>query len=200
MSASSVAPAQVGPRAGTLVPAATAISTPDIARQLLRDSATLAIPTEAEKAKSADNSAAAEVDPDADLPTMVAQLRGSDPGSAELECLAVGVYFESKGEPLSGQLAVASVIANRVDSGRFPNSYCGVIRQRGQFSFVRHGSWPHINRDKKSWKTAVAIAKIADEKLKESSAEDALYFHARRVSPGWHKHRVASIGNHVFFR
>jgi spore germination cell wall hydrolase CwlJ-like protein len=199
MSASSVAPAQVGPSAGSLLPVATAISPTDIAKELLRKSDTLAVPTERAK-PDADDSTAAAIDKNADLPTMVAELRSGEPGSAELECLATGIYFESKGEPLAGQLAVGQVIANRASSKRFADTYCGVIRQPGQFSFVRHGSWPHIDRDNRSWQTAVAIAKIVDENLKESGVEDALYFHARRVSPGWHRTRVASIGNHVFFR
>jgi len=198
MSASSVAPAQVGPSAQSVLPAATAVSPSAIAKALLRDSQTLAIPPET--TKTDDDQSTAPVDRDADLPTMVAQLRSSDPGSHELECLAVGVYFESKGEPLAGQLAVGDVIANRSDSGRFPDSYCGVITQKGQFSFVRHGSWPKIRRDSRAWQTAVAIAKIVDQNLKDSVAANALYFHARRVSPGWHRKRVASIGNHIFFR
>jgi len=198
MSASSVAPAQVGPSAQSVLPAATAVSPSAIAKALLRDSQTLAIPPET--TKTDDDQSTAQVDRDADLPTMVAQLRSSDPGSHELECLAVGVYFESKGEPLAGQLAVGDVIANRSDSGRFPDSYCGVITQKGQFSFVRHGSWPKIRRDSRAWQTAVAIAKIVDQNLKDSVAANALYFHARRVSPGWHRKRVASIGNHIFFR
>lgn len=199
VSASSVAPAQVGPSAESLLPVTTAISPSDIAKELLRNSDTLAIPSP-QDARTDEDTADTTVDRNADLATMVAELRSSDPGSRELECLAAGIYFESKGEPLAGQLAVGDVIANRADSGRFPDSYCGVILQRGQFSFVRHGSWPHINRDKRSWQTAVAIAKIVDGDLKDSKAENALYFHARRVSPGWHKKRVASIGNHVFFR
>ena len=73
-----------------------------------------------------------------DLASLVAQFRGSDPGSRELECLAVRIYFESKSEPLAGQLAVGEVIANRANSrGRFPSSYCGVLFQRSQFSFIR---------------------------------------------------------------
>ena len=59
--------------------------------------------------------------PSGDLADMVAELRSSDPGSRELECLAVGVYFEGKSEPVVGQLAVGEVIANRPNSnGRFP--------------------------------------------------------------------------------
>jgi spore germination cell wall hydrolase CwlJ-like protein len=132
---------------------------------------------------------------------MVAQLRAPDPGSHELECLATGIYFESKSEPLAGQLAVGQVIANRTQSGgRFPDSYCGVLFQRGQFSFVHGHSLPSVNHSSKQWQTAVAIAKIVDQGLETSAARDALFFHARYVSPGWHMKRVASIGNHVFFR
>lgn len=131
----------------------------------------------------------------------VAKLRGTDPGSRELECLAAGVYFESKGEPLAGQLAVGQVIANRANSrGRFPSTICGVLMQRGQFSFVRGGRWPAVNRNSLSWRNAVAIARIVDADLHDSAAARALFFHARRVSPGWRKTRVAMIGNHVFYR
>jgi spore germination cell wall hydrolase CwlJ-like protein len=141
------------------------------------------------------------VKPSGDLPTLVAELRGPEPGSRELECLAVGVYFEAKSEPLAGQLAVGKVIANRAKSGgRFPPSYCGVLFQRGQFSFVRGHSLPYVSRSNRQWQTAVAIAKIVDQDLKDSVAENALFFHARRVSPGWRLKRVASIGNHVFYR
>ena len=137
----------------------------------------------------------------ADLATLVADLRGSDAGNRELECLAVGVYFESKSEPLAGQLAVGQVIANRAKSGgRFPPSYCGVLFQRGQFSFIHGRSLPSVPRSSRQWQTAVAIAKIVDRDLKDSEVGNALFFHARYVSPGWHMKRVASIGNHVFYR
>jgi spore germination cell wall hydrolase CwlJ-like protein len=137
----------------------------------------------------------------ADLASLVAEYRGSDPGSRELECLAVGVYFESKSEPLSGQLAVGHVIANRANSGgRFPSSYCGVLYQRGQFSFVRGRSVPYVPRASKQWQTAVAIAKIVDRELKPSLVGNAMFFHARYVSPQWRLKRVASIGNHIFYR
>jgi N-acetylmuramoyl-L-alanine amidase len=121
----------------------------------------------------------AEVDPKADLGSLVAQLRSSDPGSRELECLAAGIYFESKGEPLVGQLAVGEVIANRANSSRFPSTYCKVLFQRGQFSFIRAGKMPPIPRSSRQWQTAVAIAKIVDNDLKSSAADRALFFHAR---------------------
>jgi spore germination cell wall hydrolase CwlJ-like protein len=137
----------------------------------------------------------------ASLSDTVAKLRRSEPGSRELECLAVGVYFESKSEPLAGQLAVGQVIANRANSrGRFPGTYCGVLTQRGQFSFVRGGRWPSVNRNGIQWRNAVAIARIIDADLHDSSVEKALFFHARRVSPGWRLTRVGTVGNHVFYR
>jgi N-acetylmuramoyl-L-alanine amidase len=198
MSASSVAPAQVGPSAQSVLPAATAVSPSAIAKELLRNSQTLAIPPET--ATTDESSETAQVDPNSDLPTLVANLRSSDAGSRQLECLAAGVYFESKSEPLAGQLAVGQVIANRSDSGRFSDTYCGVLFQRGQFSFVRGKSWPRINKSGRQWQTAVASAKIVDRELKESKVGDALFFHAKRVHPGWRLKRVASIGNHIFFR
>src|SRR4051794_3322813 len=141
------------------------------------------------------------VDRTEDLAAMVADLRGPEPGSRELECLATGVYFEAKSEPLAGQLAVGKVIANRAASGgRFPSTYCGVLFQRSQFSFVHGRSLPSVPHANKQWQTAVAIAKIINQGLKESAVGSALFFHARYVSPGWHLKRVASIGNHIFYR
>jgi spore germination cell wall hydrolase CwlJ-like protein len=141
------------------------------------------------------------VRPSGDLTAMVAELRSPEPGSHELDCLATGIYFESKGEPLAGQLAVGKVIANRAGSGgRFPDSYCGVLFQRGQFSFVHGHSLPNVAHSNRQWQTAVAIAKIVDQGLQQSVAGNALFFHARYVSPGWGMKRVASIGNHIFYR
>ncbi len=148
----------------------------------------------------ADAAPAVDARPSGDLSSMVAQLSGSVPGTRELECLATGVYFESKSEPLNGQLAVGKVIVNRSKSGRFPTSYCGVLFQRGQFSFVHGSALPSVPRASKQWKTAVAIAKIIDQGLKDSTVGNALFFHARYVSPGWRLKRVASIGNHIFYR
>ncbi|MEQ1494929.1 MAG: cell wall hydrolase [Novosphingobium sp.] len=118
----------------------------------------------------------------------------------ELHCLAGAVYFESKGESLAGQLAVGRVVVARSKSGRFPNSYCGVVYQPSQFSFVRGRAMPAIARSSKNWKTAVAIAQIAHSNAWTSQVEGALYFHAAYVSPGWKLRRVGRIDNHVFYR
>ena len=140
------------------------------------------------------------IKPDASLAETVASLRSSDPGSRELECLAVGIYYESKSESLKGQLAVGHVIANRAESGRFPSSYCGVLFQRSQFSFIHGRSLPSVPRASQDWLDAVAIAKIVDQELHPSPVGKALFFHARRVSPGWRLTRVGALGNHIFYR
>jgi spore germination cell wall hydrolase CwlJ-like protein len=204
LSASSVAPAQVGPMSGARLPVTNA-SLPKIVdpRLLIIDGPVAADPL-APAPDAPDASTAPPADaarPSADLPTMVARMRASEPGSRELECLATGIYFESKSEPLGGQLAVGEVIANRAGShGRFPSSYCGVLFQHGQFSFIRGGHLPAVPRSSRQWQTAVAVAQIVDRDLKDSAAPNALFFHAKRVSPGWHLKRVASIGNHIFYR
>lgn len=118
---------------------------------------------------------------------------------AELRCLAGAVYFESRGESLPGQLAVAHVVINRAKSNRFPSSMCGVVFQRSQFSFVRGGKMPKI-REGRQWDNAIAIAQIAMNESWKNHAPGALFFHARYVSPGWRKTRVAQIDNHIFYR
>src|SRR3546814_14047540 len=90
----------------------------------------------------------------------------------ELRCLAGAVYFESRGESLAGQLAVARVIINRAESGRFPTSYCGVVLQRSQFSFVRGGKMPKIRESSRPWAHAVAIAQIARDGQWQTKAPD----------------------------
>ena len=122
------------------------------------------------------------------------------PLSAEEECLAGAVYFESRNESLEGQHAVADVVINRAESGRFPASICGVVYQPSQFSFVRGGRMPAINRGSTDWREAVAIARVAMDDEWQSAAPKALFFHATRVSPGWKLKRVATVGNHVFYR
>lgn len=134
------------------------------------------------------------------LADMVAARASAAPADAERACLATAVYFEAKGEPLKGQLGVAHVILNRMHSGRFAHSVCGVVKQPGQFSFVHGGHLPAVAHGGSQWKTAVAVADLALSGSAPAPAPKALFFHARSVSPGWHLIRVAAIGNHVFYR
>jgi spore germination cell wall hydrolase CwlJ-like protein len=165
---------------------------------------TLTVDTRAIEAAPAADAAAPATDTDTDTPDTLAEMVAAQAIPASLdrdeECLAASVYFESKSEPLEGQLAVAEVVLNRANSGRFPKSICGVVFQPSQFSFVRGNDFPPINRASLHWKRAVAIAQIAMNDSWDSEASDALYFHARRVSPNWGKRRVATLGNHVFYR
>lgn len=133
----------------------------------------------------------------------LAQLVAAQPSAdlpRELECLASAIYFEAKSETLEGQLAVGRVIVNRSRSGRFPGSYCGVVFQHAQFSFVRGKAMPTVNRSSRGWKNAAAIARIAHDGSWQSAAEGALYFHAARVSPGWNLTRIARVDSHIFYR
>jgi spore germination cell wall hydrolase CwlJ-like protein len=203
LSAAAFTPAKAGPASETLTTTANATLATASIPELLDPSGQpqLSQPdADTSDASTDDQTSQPAVDRSQDLASMVAELRGPEPGSRELECLATGIYFESKGEPLKGQLAVGQVIANRAESRRFPSTYCGVLFQRGQFSFIHGRSLPHVSHSNSQWQTAVAIAKIVDQDLKDSVVGDALFFHARYVSPGWRLKRVASIGNHVFFR
>jgi spore germination cell wall hydrolase CwlJ-like protein len=145
-----------------------------------------------------------EPEPKADdkrsLGQLVQAYADKDVPDSEHECLAGAVYFESKGEPLQGQLAVAEVILNRAKSGKFPTTICGVVKQKSQFSFIRGGRFPPIARGSEAWRKAVAIAHIAKKNLAEGGIGKAMFFHARYVSPRWRLTRVTSIGNHIFYR
>ncbi len=134
------------------------------------------------------------------LAALVADNLGTQTASHDDECLAIAVYFESKSESLEGQLAVAQTVINRAQSGRFPSSLCGVVTQPSQFSFVRGGRFPALSRSSRDWREAVAIAHIARNDMWNSAVPNALFFHAARVSPRWKLKRIASLGNHVFYR
>lgn len=144
---------------------------------------------------------AAHVAPSArSLEELVATFPTEGELSSDMHCLAGAIYFESRGEPLAGQLAVGEVIVNRSESERFPDSYCGVVYQRGQFSFVRSGRMPAINTSSDAWRRARAIARIAHEGLWESPAEGALFFHATHVNPRWRLTRIGQVNRHIFYR
>lgn len=120
--------------------------------------------------------------------------------SREMECLAGAIYFEARSETLAGQLAVGRVIVTRASSGRFPSSYCGVVYQPSQFSFVRANGMPAVNHASHLWQQAVKIALIADSGAWKSPVEGAMFFHAAHVAPSWGKIRMARVDNHVFYR
>lgn len=135
------------------------------------------------------------------LAALVEKLDDTADMDAQTRCLATAVYYEARSESLAGKLAVARVIINRTQSGRFPTSLCGVVTQPGQFSFVRGGQIPTVSgASARLWPGCVAIARIAVKDAWKSKAEGALYFHAARVSPSWGKQQLARIDNHIFYR
>jgi spore germination cell wall hydrolase CwlJ-like protein len=136
------------------------------------------------------------------LDDLVVEHAAAEIDDEQFQCLASAVYFESRGEPLAGQLAVAEVILNRVDSGRFRATICDVVKQPSQFSFVRRGVIPQPKRETAAWQRAVAVAHIAMNNLHDVTGDDSLFFHATYVNPNWGRpaRRIARIGNHIFYR
>ncbi|HTN14986.1 MAG TPA: cell wall hydrolase [Sphingomonadaceae bacterium] len=136
----------------------------------------------------------------ASLEDLVASLPAAGDMSRDMQCLAGAIYFEARGEPLVGQLAVGKVIVNRAESEKFPASYCGVVYQHSQFSFVRNGRMPAIPTGSAAWRKAKVIARIVHEGLWDSPVRDALYFHAASVDPNWRRARIARVDRHIFYR
>ena len=137
----------------------------------------------------------------ASLADLAARQNTTDELPQQLQCMASAIYFEAGHEKLTGQLAVGRVIVERSRSGRFPDSYCGVVYQRAQFSFVHGNAMPTIKTNSAAWRNSVAMARIAHEGSWQSPAEGALFFHSVHVSPNWaHRTRVARIDNHIFYR
>ncbi len=132
----------------------------------------------------------------------VARLAAVATNGAEEDCLANAVYFEARGESLQGQLAVAEVVLNRARSGRYPATWCGVVTQHAQFSFVRRGIIPAANRGSEAWRRSVGIARIAQQGATRMLAPNVLWYHANYVSPSWGRRlsRSGVIGAHIFYR
>jgi len=127
----------------------------------------------------------------------------------ELNCLALNVYFEARGETTAGQLAVGMVTMNRVESRKFPNSICDVVWQRRQFSWTHDGRSDQPT-DKKAWRLAKQIAKFiytkyGTYKIRSKGALDltqgALHYYAPDLAdPRWAESKVVTrqIGGHLF--
>ena len=126
------------------------------------------------------------------------------PLDEQANCIAVAIYHEARGESLDGQLAVARVIMNRAASGKYPGSWCGVVKQPWQFSFVnpRTGHYPAVNYGSASWRKAQAITRLAVSNAVPSLSHDVLWYHADYVAPSWGRrlNRVQKIGTHIFYR
>jgi spore germination cell wall hydrolase CwlJ-like protein len=125
-------------------------------------------------------------------------------GDEQWQCLTEALYFEARGESLDGQIAVAEVILNRVDSRLYPRTICGVVRQRGgggcQFSYVCDGRADRM-RDKASADRAGRVAQAMLDGAPRVLTDGATHFHTRAVRPSWSKRfaKTAAIGAHLFY-
>ena len=136
-------------------------------------------------------------------------LPASARSESELKCLATAIYFEARGEPEQGQLAVAQVVLNRLKNPAYPNTICGVVyqnktkRYRCQFSFACDGRSDRIT-DARSWATAQALAKRAVEEQADtfiSAVGSSTHYHATYVHPRWARRMTETdkIGRHIFY-
>jgi hypothetical protein len=139
----------------------------------------------------------------------VARLGLAGTGRAKAEkCLANAVYFEARGEPVRGQIAVAQVVINRVFSRFYPDTVCGVVYQNAhrrlacQFTFAcdRH---PDVVREPEAWERARKIAtQTLDGRLWLPEVGKATHYHADWVRPWWARSmtKLHKLGVHIFYR
>ncbi len=136
------------------------------------------------------------------LYALVDRFSAGAPLGDEANCIAVAVYHEARGESLEGQMAVAKVIMNRAASGKYPASWCAVVKQPAQFSFVRRGAFPAVKTASSAWAKAQGIARLAMANVVPSLTTDVLWYHANYVAPSWGKRlsQAQRIGAHIFYR
>lgn len=142
-----------------------------------------------------------------DRPNYLAMIaRAKEP--AQFRCLAQAIYFEARSESEAGQAAVAQVVLNRVLSGLYPNSVCGVVFQNRhrykacQFTFTCEGKSLAI-REPGSWATAQRIAReVLEGETYLAKVGGSTHYHATYVSPRWAKRlkRMNKIGTHIFYK
>ena len=124
-----------------------------------------------------------------------------------VECLALNIYHEARGEGIEGWLAVAFVTVNRKHSEKFPNSICKVVYDSYQFSWTHDDipDEPILNKyaDRKAWEYIQWFSKGFLENYENivDPTKGSLYYHSHKVEPYWSDHftRVATIGNHLFY-
>jgi N-acetylmuramoyl-L-alanine amidase len=126
-----------------------------------------------------------------------AEAAAADP---ELECMAKVVHHEAGNQTRQGQLAVAQTIMNRIESGRFASTICGVANQPGQF-FQTSAYNP--DRSGEQWKSALSVSREARRGSTADVVPGALFFRASYASATRFfrgRQQVASLGGHIFYR
>jgi spore germination cell wall hydrolase CwlJ-like protein len=126
----------------------------------------------------------------------------------QLECLTRNIYWEAANEQFEGKVAVAQVTLNRMQSGKFPDSVCGVVYQKNvfyervvcQFSWYCEGNHKVKAIHKPMWLESEEVAKkVLLEGFRLPSLKHALYYHADYVNPGWQLPKIEKIGRHIFY-
>ncbi len=126
----------------------------------------------------------------------------------EHRCLTEAIYFESRSEPEDGQAAVAQVVLNRVRSGLYPSSVCGVVYQNRhrykacQFTFACEGKSLAI-QEPEAWERALTIARaVMDGSQYNPAIGTSTHYHATYVAPYWSRRlkRTDRIGRHIFYQ
>jgi len=125
----------------------------------------------------------------------------------ERRCLSTAIYFEARGEPLQGQIAVGQVIMNRVRSPQFPQTICGVVYQGQmapgcQFSFACDGRTDTPKNDS-HWALAQKLARqITSGQVWLPEIGYSTFYHADYVSPQWKSamNKIDTIGRHIFYK
>jgi N-acetylmuramoyl-L-alanine amidase len=129
--------------------------------------------------------------------------------SAAIECLAMNIYHEARGEPIAGQYAVAEVTLNRTHAHGFPGSVCQVVyqkhwnprRKENVYAFSWTGLAVTTNHNSAAWRQAREIARTVLSHGRKPTMQGALYYHNTEVKPTWahHHKRLAIIGHHIFY-
>ena len=123
-------------------------------------------------------------------------------------CLQQNIYFEARNQSTIGQVAVAWVTINRMETKRYPNTICEVVWQNKQFSWTHDGKSDLPGTtvlEQRAWEDAGLVAKVVllDWARDRSSPVDvATMYHADYVSPYWAASYdpVVKIDNHIFYK
>ena len=127
----------------------------------------------------------------------------------QLDCLTRNIYWEAASEPFEGKVAVAQVTMNRLATGRFGDSVCGVIYQKNvfyervicQFSWVCESTHKTRPIHQPLWAESELVAKkVLLENFRLPGMKEALFYHATYVSPGWKREKIQTIGQHIFYK
>jgi len=118
----------------------------------------------------------------------------------DLECMTLNIYHEARGEPIQGQLAVGNVVINRVDDSNYPNTICGVVYDRKQFSWYWDGKSDKINNRMDFLVAAELSLMLLAGYIGDNTNGAIYYYNPSIVQPRWANVYDYQIryANHIF--